>query len=245
MNRIIIFCFLIIISCSPEENDATDDYNSVSILKYSLYEKYGDEGLLFTREYSINEDGKVMYETINDYIPTTATSFSAFEYDNQGRIIKQKTDGLVSRTVKWTGEKAEVYNGSDQKMSEFIFSGDKLLESRTGFIDGAIRYLKYNYDSNGNIKGIEDEAGPKYEYLDYDTSTLYPLYLTRSMGILRMQNRPFFKNNFAIKKVYPFQADDYFSPLTLYNFTYTYYSDNKLKSINDEESAYVSKFSYD
>lgn len=177
-------------------------------------------------------------------MPSTETSFSEFDYDNQGRIIKQTTNGVVTRTVNWTNEKAEVYNSENQKMSEFIFSGDKLMESRTEFICGKIRYLKYNYDSNGNIKLIEDESGPKFEYLDYDTNSLYPLYLTRSMGILRMQNRPFFKNNFAVEKIYPFNGDDFFFPLTLYDFTYTYYTDNKLKSINDENSIYTRKFSY-
>ncbi len=232
------------ISCSPEENDATDNYNNVRILRYSLYENYGDQDLLFTREYKI-ENGLVISEIISDYKPETASTFSKFEYDEHGRILKQITNGVITRTVIWTGQSAEVFNGENQKMSEFKFSGDKLVEEKTEFISDEIRYLRYSYDNNGNIQLIEDESGPKYEYLNYDTNSLYPLYLTKSMGILRMQNRPFFKNNFAQEKIYPFDGDDFFFPLTFYDFTYTYYSNNRLKSINDEGSVYTRKFSYD
>jgi len=132
-------------------------------------------------------------------------------------------------------------------MAEFIFSGENLIESKTEYTSnsGNISYLKYNYDSNGNITIIEDESGPKYEYLDYDTSTQYPLYATRSMGILRMQNRPFFKNNFAAEKIYPFSGDDFFSSELIYDYTYTYYSDGKVKSIDNPNSIYISQFSYD
>lgn len=43
MKRIVILCFSIIISCSPNENDATDTYNSIKILRYSVFEQYRDQ----------------------------------------------------------------------------------------------------------------------------------------------------------------------------------------------------------
>jgi len=103
-----------------------------------------------------------------------------------------------------------------------------------------------NYDSNQNIASIENETEIYVEYLNYDLSKRNPLNLIESIGILRIDYKPHFKNIFRTEKVYPFEGDDYSQPLTFYEYSYEFNSENRVYQIEDEKTViYTQQFEYE
>ena len=78
-----------------------------------------------------------------------------------------------------------------------LISGETLTDYKVGFYNNNIRTKNLNYDTNQNIVSIENETEIYVEYLNYDLSKRNPLNLIESIGILRIDYKPYFKNIFV------------------------------------------------
>ncbi len=247
MKNIILIIFgILILGCSSDDTIEETTENIVTSLKYSLKLKSDPNQIIYIQEYSFDEQGKVISENYTNISNPQYSHLSTFEYDENGRIIKEIREGEVFFNVIWTNNFAEVYNKLNQKISEFNFSGELLTDYKVGFTTSNIQTKNLNYDSNQNIVSIENETEIYVEYLDYDLSKSNPLNLIESIGILRIDYKPFFKNIFGTEKVYPFEGDDYSQPLTFYDYNYEFDSQNRVYQIEDEKTLiYTQQFEYE
>jgi len=241
---IIIFSLLVLIGCNKENIEPENPISSISYLKYSVWVE-NNNNLVYTQEYNFDNNGNVIMETFTNANNPQYNHISEFKYNENGRLISELRNNEIFKSIEWNNNVAEVYNVNGQKISEFIFSNDKLIEYRTGFINNNIQYKKYNYDLEQNIISIENENEIFVEFLDYDTTKLNPLNLIQSIGVLRVYYKPFFKNIFYVEKAYPYEGDDYSFPLTFYDYNYTFDTENRVVEIEDDKTLiYVSKFEY-
>src|SRR5690606_2622594 len=164
------------------------------------------------------------------------------------QVTKEIRDGQIHFYIKWTNDFAQVFDNQDQNISLFNFIGDKLTDYKTEYNSNSVRTRILNYDSNQNIVSIENDTEVFVEFIDYSTSKRNPLNLIKSIGILRIDYKPFFKNIFGVEKVYPFEGDDYSFPfpLTFYDYHYEFDSENRVFRIEDDKSLiYIQEFSYE
>jgi hypothetical protein len=121
-----------------------------------------------------------------------------------------------------------------------------LTDYKVGFTTSNIQIKNLNYDSNQNIVSIENETDIYVEYLNYDLSKRNPLSLIHSIGILRIDYKPYFKNIFETEKVYPFEGDDYSQPMRFYEYDYEFDSEDRVYQIENEKSLiYTEQFEYE
>lgn len=241
---IIVFSLILFIGCNKEDTEPENPIFSTSYLKYSLRVDNNNE-LVYTQEYSFDNNGKVISETFTNANNPQYNHISEFRYNENGKLKSELRNNEIFNSIEWNDNVAEIYNANGQKISDFVFLDDKLIEYRVGFINNSIRYRKLNYDSNQNVISIENENEIFVEFLDYDTSKLNPLSLIHSIGILRIDYKPFFKNIFGVEKAYPYEGDDYSFPLTFYDYHYTFDLKNRVFEIEDDKTLiYVSKFEY-
>ncbi|SMC88588.1 hypothetical protein [Cellulophaga tyrosinoxydans] len=249
MKRIILFisCVLSIFGCSSDDtSEPINNLENVTNPKYTLKEKNEPNDLVYTQEYSIDEQGKITSESYTNFYNPQFSYLSTFEYNGKGQVIKEIRDGSTNFTITWTNNFAEVYNMQNQKIAEFNFDGERLNEYKTEFNTNNVRIRKLNYDSNNNIISVENEEEIFVEFLDYELPKRNPLNLIQSIGILRIDYNPFFKNIFRTEKVYPFEGDDFSQPLTFYEYFYEFDSENRVYQIEDEKSLiYTSEFEYE
>lgn len=131
------------------------------------------------------------------------------------------------------------------KKAEFTFAGDILTTYTTGINSSTPRTRKLNYDSKNNVISVEDEKGIITEFLEYK-DLKNPSNLIKSIGILRIDGKPFFTNVFGIEKAYPYEADDYTFSLTFYKYHYTLDAKGRVYQIvNDKTLIYMEEFIYE
>jgi hypothetical protein len=242
----LIILGLLIFGCSSEDGSETSMEDNVNSLKYTLKLKNEPSEIIYIQEYSLDKQGRVISENYTNINNPQYSHLSTFEYDENGRVIKEIREGEVFFNVVWTNNLAEVYNKLNQKISEFNFSGETLTDYKVGFYNNNIRTKNLNYDTNQNIVSIENETEIYVEYLNYDLSKRNPLNLIKSIGMLRIDYKPYFKNIFETEKVYPFEGDDYSQPLTFYDYSYEFDSENRVYQIENEKSLiYTEQFEYE
>jgi hypothetical protein len=246
-NLILIFFGLLIIGCNTDdevetitEDNITED--KITYLKNSVKIRNEPSSILKILEYSFDEQGKVISENYTNISNPQNNYFSTFEYDDNGRILKEIRDEEVLFNVIWTNDLAEVYNYQNQKIMEFNFNGEILTYYRLGFYSNNIHSFFFNYDTNQNIISIENETEIFVEYLNYDLSKRNPMNLIKSIGILRYSDyRPFFKNIFETEIVHPLIGNDY-----IYEYNYVFDSENRVYQIEDEKTLiYTQQFEYE
>lgn len=237
---------LSILACSSDDSpEPINNLENVIYLKYTVKEKNKPDNLVYTQEYTIDEQGKVISENYTNFNNPQYSYSSIFEYNDKGQVTKEIREGQTYFNIVWTNNFAEVFNIQDQKIAEFNFHEEKLIDYKTEFNTSNVRTRKLNYDSNQNVISIENEEGIYVEFLDYELTKRNPLNLIQSIGILRIDYKPFFKNIFETEKVYPFEGDDYSQPLIYYEYSYEFDSKNRVYQIEDEKSAiYTSEFDY-
>ena len=234
-----IITFIVIISCSSNDGNNT---TSTSTLKEIVTDS-SEENIIHTKEYFFDSDGKVLKEVFNSIIFPQYNSTSTFEYDNQGRVIKEIRNNELIINVVWSGNVATLYGNpidlSVNNALSYTFLNDKVIESH---FMGDIH--KFNYDENDNVISEVQADTVFVEYLDYDTTVTNPMHLIKSIGVLRMHSNPYFKNFFQTKKVYPYQDDDYSTPIQYFQFEKFVDSENRIIKIDNEENHYISRFEY-
>lgn len=249
MKKIIlsVFCIVSIIACNSDDNlEQINVIKNVTEFKYTLKEKNGTNNLIYTQEYSFDDDGKVISEKYTNFNNPQFNHYSTFEYNTRGQVTKEIRDGQTQFNIVWINDFAEVFNSQDQKISEFKFIDGKLTEYKTEFNSNNTRTRKLNYDTNQNVVSIENEIEVFVEFLEYDVTKFNPLNLIKSIGILRIDYKPYFLNIFGIEKTYPFEGDDYSFPLTFYDYSYEFDTENRVFQIEDEKTLiYTQEFSYD
>lgn len=240
---VIIGC--LVFGCSSDVSlDPENNLENLSALKYTLRENYDSNEIVFTQEYIFDEDGKVVSEKFTNYYEPQHTSFNTFEYNEKGQVIKEIRDGQVYLNIVWTNDFAEVFNMQGQKIAEFNFDGERLIDYKTEVNTDNVRIRKLNY-SNQNVISMANETEVLVEYLDYDLTKRNPLNLIKSIGILRIDYKPYFKNIFETEKVYPFAGDDFNFPLTYFDYNYTFDAQNRVYQIEDGSSIYIQEFTYE
>lgn len=240
----IIFCCLIIVACSSD--DSTDLSGKVVALEYSVKEKFESNNPVYTQKYAFDDEGKVISEHFTSFYNPQYSYISVFEYNSDGQVITEIRNKQVYKYILWENDVAEVFNSQDQKIAQFTFSEEQLTTYITEIDSDYQTLRKLDYDKNGNVISMGNGTEISVEYLNYDTTKQYPLNLIKSIGILRMDYKPFFKNIFAVEKVYPFEGDDFTSPLRLYDYQYTFDADHRVFQIEDTKSAiYTSQFVYE
>jgi hypothetical protein len=251
---IIVFSLLLLVGCN-RENELSEvrlvltlpeaPLLSTSYFKYSLRIDNNNE-LVYTQEYSFDDSGKVISEIYTNANNPQYNHISEFKYSENGKLKAELRKNEIFTSIEWDNGVAEIYSSTGQKISEFIFLNNILVEYRIGFFNNNIQYRKFNYDTNGNVASIEDEKEIIVEFLEYDTSKLNPLNLIQSIGILRIDYKPFFENIFGVEKLYPYEDEDYSFPLTYYDYYYTFDSKNRVIETKDDKTLiYVSKFEYE
>ena len=239
---------LFLFACDTNKNEIDDSMfiaETVATLEYTLIEDYDTNDIVHKLKYEFDEEGTVISEDFTNFANPQFNYTSFFDYNDDGRVTKEIRNGQLFKFILWTNNVAKVFDNQNQKLSEFTFVGDKLAKYKTDFDLNNVRIRKLNYDSNNNIVSIENETEVFVEFLDYDTSKTYPLNLIRSIGILRINSKPFFKNIFGTEKAYPYEGDDFSFPLTFFNYYYTFDSENRVHQIEDDKSViYIQEFIY-
>jgi opacity protein-like surface antigen len=245
-KTLILSSFILLISCNKDA-EFVQNTNQVSInsLKYIASEDYGNFNDIHSQEYTFDVNGKVLSETFTNIANPQYNYTSTFEYNSQGKLITEIKNSQVFRHIIWNGNFAELYNNQNQKISDFTFNNDNLIEYNSGFINGNIENHRYNYDITNNVVSEEKQNVVFVEYLNYDTSLANPMNLIKSIGILRLYYKPYFKNFFETEKAYPYNGIDYMFPLTYYGYQKTVDANNRINSITDDKTLiYITKFEY-
>lgn len=244
-RTLILFSLILLISCNNDEKIVANA-GHVSTMKYTAAEDVESFDTIYTQEYAFDNDGKVVSETFTNYLNPQFNYKSTFEYNDQGKVIKEIRNGQIYRHLNWNGNVAVLYNESNQKISDFKFNdNENLIEYNDGYINGYIKNFKYNYNTSGNIVSVENQNKVFAEYLNYNTRITNPMYLIKSIGILRLDYKPYFKNFFAVEKAYPYEGTDFTFPLTYYNYQNTLDSNNRISTLKDNKSLiYKSSFEY-
>jgi hypothetical protein len=204
------------------------------------------EGELIHSESYELEEGRVTHAEFTNFSSPEYSGTSSFEYDDEGRLLAASIDGEPSSSVVWEESSAVVYNASGGVYATLTFEGDRILTyGQMGPAGEAISL--YSYDANGNVASLETPPGVLYaEYLDYDTSKTNPLYLIRSIAMLRISQRPHFRNIFATERVQPIEGDDFSIGLADYQYSYTFDDQGRVATVEDESSLiYTTEFEYD
>lgn len=234
---LILISFVVLTSCSSnDEIDAT----STSSLKHIVTNNGETIYLKYTKEYIFDSEGKVIKEISIDSFNPENKSTSTFEYDNQGRVIKEVRNDELYHSVVWDGNFAHLHEHQSNINMHFTFLNDKLIEYN--YENG--NDYKLNYDLNDNVISEMQADTVFVEYLDYDTTVTNPMHLIKSIGILRMDSKPYFKNFYHTKKAYPFLDYDYYYPLSYYSYQSTVNSENKITQITNNDNYYISNFEY-
>jgi nuclear transport factor 2 (NTF2) superfamily protein len=200
---------------------------------------------LYSLTYSFDASGKVISTQYTSIDNPLINNVSTFEYNENGQVTKEIRKGKTHFSIVWTNHVAEVFNSLNQKISEFTFVGDLLVEYKTGFNSNSPRTRKLNYDSNQNVISIENETEIIVEFLDYNTEKENPFNLIKSIGILTIDKNPFSKNIFYVEKAYPYEDDDYSFPLTYYNYHYGFDEKGRVSTRRDDKTLiYSQKFIY-
>lgn len=243
---LVLFSLILLISCSNNQELTTDSNTIVaSSMTYTATEDYGNFNNIYRQQYAFDIEGKVISETFTNYMNPQFNYISKFEYNSQGKLVKEIKNGQLLSSIIWNGNVAELYNNLNQKTSEFIFNNEQLMEYNYGYNTGSIQNHKYNYDSNGNVISEEHQNEVFVEYLNYNTNLSNPLNLIKSIGILRLSYNPYFKNFFETEKAYPYNGEDYLFPLTYYGYQNTVDSSNRIITLTDDKTLiYKSKFEY-
>ena len=231
-----LICFLFLACTSDKETNATTENFT---FKHIVTEKNSEESIVYTQEFIMDNDGKVVQEKFQSMLYPNQSSTSTFEYDNEGRVLKEIRNKKVVYTVVWNVDVATVKDIDTNLIFTCIFQNGKLMQySSTG------NNYKFNYDQNNNVISEENNGDVFVEFLDYDTTVLNPMYLIKSIGILRMASNPYFKNFYQTKKAYPFEDIDFSVPLTYYTYQKMVGVDNRITKITNNENTYTSKFEY-
>lgn len=205
MNKIIFFLIGVLsIACSSDDKlepidnpepinnevllNGTDSTTTITYLNYTLKMKSEPHDPVHSKEYVLDEEGKVISFNFINLDNPQFNSFSTFEYNEDGRVIREIRNGELRFKIIWTNDFAEVFNSQDQKISEFTFVNDKLSKYKRQMTNNTIT-RKLNYDSNENIISIENETEIFVEFLEYDTTKIYPFNLIKSIGILQMDSK--------------------------------------------------------
>ena len=246
-KKIGFFLFLSLIgliSCSNNSNDEivkesqnqSENYNFI----YTVLNKDNSKDSVYRQAYLI-DNARVITEKYTNYNNPKYNYISTFEYDNNGRVIKEVRDNQIFTKISWVNNDATVFNKNNVLIGEYQFNNSMQLISYKN--DGQIRYL--NYDSSGNVVSIATKYGIYVEYLDYDTFKTNPLNLINSITILRIDYSPHFKNVFKTEKAYPYKGDDFSVPLSFYKYSWTLNSKGLIETMTDEKTLiYTSKFEY-
>ncbi len=247
MRKILILFSLVLLTNCSKNDDIVQNSSPIvaSSMKYTVSEDYGNFNDIYSQQYTFDNDGKVISETYTNFFNPQFNYTSTFEYNSQGRIIKEIKNGQLFSAVIWNGNIAELYNNLNQKITEFIFNNEQLIEYNYGFVSGNLQNHKYNYDTNGNVISEEHQNEVYVEYLNYNTNLSNPLNLIKSIGILRLSYNPYFKNFFETEKAYPYDGGDYITPLTYYGYQNVIDLSNRIISTTDDKTLiYKSKFEY-
>ena len=241
-----MFSSILLFNCSKNE-EIIQKTNQVSLnsFKYIVAEDYSSFNDLYSQEYTFDTNGKVLTETFNNNLNPQYNYTSTFEYNIQGKLINEKKNNQIFRYLLWNGNFVELYNNLNQKISDFTFNNNNLIEYNSGFISGNIVNHKYNYDSNNNVVSEEKQNEVFVEYLNYNVNIENPMNLIKSIGILRLDYKPYFKNFFETEKAYPYNGTDYIFPLTFYGYQKTLDSNNRINTMTDDKTLiYKTKFEY-
>ena len=243
---LILFSSILLFNCSKNE-EIIQKTNQVSLnsFKYIVAEDYSSFNDLYSQEYTFDTNGKVLTETFNNNLNPQYNYTSTFEYNIQGKLINEKKNNQIFRYLLWNGNFVELYNNLNQKISDFTFNNNNLIEYNSGFISGNIVNHKYNYDSNNNVVSEKKQNEVFVEYLNYNVNIENPMNLIKSIGILRLDYKPYFKNFFETEKAYPYNGTDYIFPLTFYGYQKTLDSNNRINTMTDDKTLiYKTKFEY-
>lgn len=228
-------------SCTTNEEYKNSTSNSLK----EITTNDGDQIVeMYTTEYIFDNEGKVVKEiNTNLYYPEYNYT-NTFEYDTQGRVIKEIRNNELISNVVWIGNNAKIFGSTidlnNNNVATYNFSNGKVTSISS---NGTILH-KFNYDQNDNVISEVQADTVFVEYLDYDTTVNNPMQLIKSIGILRMHKKPYFKNFFQTKKNYPEVNDDYSTPIQYFQFERFVDSENRIIKIDNEENHYITKFEY-
>lgn len=240
---LLLVLFFLTLACSDDEDVIVNQFQT-DFLKYTVTHKNNPIHKVYTQEYTF-EGNKVISENYTNFLFPEHSSFNAFYYDNNNRVVREMRNGNLYQRVEWNNNIASVYDSENNLKGEFKFTNSRLEYYLLRYEFNDNRYRKINYNNNGNVKSIEDENKILVEFLNYDTSVFNPLNLINSITILRIDYKPHFTNLFRVEKVHPYQGDDYSQSLQFYNYEWVLNSVHLVESIEDERSAiYTSIFEY-
>ena len=236
LGILVLFC-----ACSSDKAVFESD-----MLFYQLHLKGDPSDLVYTQRYAL-ENGRVLSEEFTNYNNPEYSRTSRFAYDNEGRIIQETQDGEISTTVEWDVNTANIYDAEGDMYAQIEMDGEKIILHRQFSESGDPQITEIKYDSQGNVIAEESPSGSLVvTFNDYDTTKMYPLYLIRSISILRMSYRAHFKNIFSIEKREPYEGDDFSIGVTEHQYFYTFDRQERVETIEDEASLiYTHAFEYE
>ncbi len=126
-------------------------------------------------------ENRVLAEKSTNYNNPQYNHHSSFEYNENGKIVREIQDNQIFKEVVWANDKAKVFNKNNDLIGEFHFDSSMKLIS---YNSRDTIYL--NYDIYGNVISEATNTGIFVEYLDYNTSIVNPLSIINSIAILRI-----------------------------------------------------------
>lgn len=223
------------------------DNNSISASKftYSVYHEYGNNELIYSKEYNIDSENKVLSEKFTRVDKPEFNHLSVFKYNSNGKLINEIRQGKIYKTIVWENNLATVYDNENNKNDEFLFDNDRLKEYRTGYQNESILVRKFNYNDENNVISKETESRIFSEYFEYDLTKSNPYHKLLSIGILNPYLELWSNNIFNVQKIYHEAGDDYGASIKYYNYYYDFDSQGRVIKEKDDLSAiYIVEFKY-
>lgn len=235
MKKIIVVILATFWSCTSN-NDSNSVNSNTSNLKIVEQLKVDNAPPLTTKEYVIDNSGKVLKEIFTSHSYPINNFTSTFEYDSQNRLVKEYRNNELFFKIIWTGNVAELYRETNVKVGTFTFLNEKLISMKWELDQSNIQYIKYNYDNNSNVISIEKNNEVYAEFLQYQTNVLNPLYLLKSIEIVRFSMQYNFKNVFDIQRLLAYNGSDYIFQTTNYEYFRTLDTTNRVVSETNMKS---------
>ena len=231
-----------LVEANPQE-DCINEFSQFIHVKESTI---GDKEVISEAKYIIDNCGKVHSENFHnpDYIDESYDS--DFRYDKEGRVIKEFRNNIIYRYVQWIDNRAKVYDRLGNKINEFVFENDKIIQFISSYPNSNTVTYTLEYDNSGNLMSIEDNIlKVPYEYLDFSDEIENPFYLLNSISVLRFDLRPFMRFIHGVEKRNEHIILDVYYSTKKFDISYQLDTEDRVIGLQNTKFFRVNSFKYE
>ncbi len=164
------------------EATTTKEVETISAMRMTLVWASDPGKVIHEKKYGFDEAGRTIWSSYNNVNNPEHSYTSEYEYDLEGRLIREIRDGLEFMRVEWNGPLVEVFNKNQDKIFEYQLNDQGLpVSKQRGMQNGHRIEETYEYDSEMNLITVLTGGEETRGYRAYDTDILNPLYKLKSI----------------------------------------------------------------